>query len=93
MIFLLLLGLLVSWLVHISVYGEAGSTVANAAIESVPGAIVIAVVGLSSPGILPVAVLPNLEAESEGGSLGELDARRCSVDFGAPHLGDVAERH
>jgi len=71
-----LLGLLVIWLFHISVYGESGSPVDNAAIESVPGAIVLAAVGLSSLAVLAVAFLPDLKEESEGDSLGELDARR-----------------
>jgi hypothetical protein len=35
-----LLGLLIIWLFHISVYGDTESPVDNAAIESVPGAIV-----------------------------------------------------
>ncbi len=71
-----LLGLLVIWLFHISVYGEAGSPVDNAAIEAVPGVVVIAAVGLSYLGIVAVAFLPDLKEESEGDSLADLDARR-----------------
>jgi len=71
-----LVGLLAIWLFHLLVYGDTGSPVDNAAIEGVPGAVVIAAVGLSYLGIIAVAFQPNLKTESEGDRLAELDARR-----------------
>jgi len=71
-----LIGLLVIWLFHIFVYGEAGSPVTNAAIEDVSGGVVISGVGLLYLGVIAAALLPDLKTESEGDNLGELDARR-----------------
>ncbi|WP_253738841.1 DUF2270 domain-containing protein [Halohasta salina] len=71
-----LVGLLVIWVFHLLVYGATGSPVDNAAVEAVPGAVVLAVVGLSYLGIVAAALLPDLKTESEGDQLAELDARR-----------------
>ncbi|MFW6320636.1 MAG: DUF2270 domain-containing protein [Halohasta sp.] len=71
-----LVGLLVIWLFHLSVYGDAESWITNAAIGAVPGSVVIVGVGLAYVGILAVALTPDLREEPSGDDLGALDERR-----------------
>lgn len=72
----ILIGLLAIWLFHLSAYGDAGSWVADAAIQNVPGYLVLGVVGLSYAGTIALALIPHLNEEPGDGNLGDLEARR-----------------
>lgn len=72
----MLIGLLVIWLFHLSVYGDANSWLVNAAIEDVPGYVVVGLVGISYAVIVGVALIPDLNEEPGDADLGDLESRR-----------------
>lgn len=71
-----LLGLFVIWLFHLSVYGSAERWTANAAIEGVPGIIVVAAVLAFYAAVLGVAFVPDTGGETSEADHAELEQRR-----------------
>lgn len=72
----LLLGLLAIWLFHLAAYGKSGKWVADAAIQGVPGYLVVGVVALSYAGLIALAFVPDLKEEQGPSDLGDFEARR-----------------